>query len=137
MDAQGKRQDEQNALFECGAETGVNLLRQLADASREHAASANDAAMPTRFDDAALLALLFCLDYAGTPRHTGFPAFDRMLTRAYDDLFLTCTRRPEDQAAKAQHVLEEAAVFAFGKPLAGFEIEAEPYLARLSVFPKG
>ena len=30
MDAQGKRQDEQNALFECGAETGVNLLRQLA-----------------------------------------------------------------------------------------------------------
>lgn len=136
MDAQGKRQDEQDALFECGAETGVNLLRRLANASKGSAAPADDAALPTCFGDAALLALLFCLDYAGTPRHTGFPAFDRMLSRAYDDLFLACSRRSDDQAAKAVRVLEEAAVFAFGKPLAGFEIEAEPYLARLSAFSK-
>lgn len=131
MDMKGMGKDEREDRFEKAGNAGVEQLKLLLSAT----ASA-DPAGDGRFDDAALLALLFTLDYAGTPSHPDYPAFDVLRKQTYRFLLVECLIAEEEQRLRAERALREAATFAFGRPLAGYAEETDPLIHRLAAFAK-
>ena len=137
MDMKGTPEDEREERFERAGAAGVEQLKLLLASCSDAAPSADGAAVDDgRFGDAALLALLFTLDYAGTPSHPDYPAFDILRKRAYRHLLSECVLGDEEHVRKAERTLREASTFAFGLPLAGYAEEAGPYLGRLSAFAR-
>lgn len=147
MDMKGMGRDERAECFERAGAAGAEQLKLLLAASAPDGdgtaeAGGAVAAEPTpradgRYGDAALLALLFTLDYAGTPSHPDYPAFDEARRQIYRFLLAECVLGGDEQVRKAERALHEAATFAFGRPLAGYAEETEPYLGRLSAFAQG
>ena len=131
MDMKGMGKDERENRFEKAGNAGVEQLKLLLSAT----ASA-DPAGDGRFDDAALLALLFTLDYAGTPSHPDYPAFDVLRKQTYRFLLVECLIAEGEQRLRAERALREAATFAFGRPLAGYAEETDPLIHRLAAFAK-
>lgn len=134
MDMTGMGKDEREDRFEKAGNAGFEQLKLLFGSCAPSASDDAAEQSAARFGDAALLALLFTLDYAGTPSHPDYPAFDRVKEAAYRFLLSECVLGSAEGAHRAERALREASTFAFGRPLAGYEKEAEPYLKRLSAF---
>lgn len=157
MDMEGLDDARQQTCFERGAAAGARMCRQLLGAcgrpveedDGENGApqpevapgTADDARARTALrapsDDAALLALMFALDYAGSRTHPDYPAFDLLCSQTYRELLTQCLLGGADEARAAACALRTAAAFGFGQPLAGYAEQAAPYLPRLSAFSEG
>lgn len=146
MDIDNVGATERALRFEQAGSTGADQMMRLLRAVRptECADDANGGSGTDgessinegRRGDAALLAMLFTLEYAGTPAHPDYPAFDEMRGKAYTRLLNTCASGDKRAYRSAVRVLKEAAAFAFGEPLAGYVKEASPYLGRLTAFTR-
>ena len=128
MDIEGHDDEAQLASFERGAAAGAKLAHRLLCASAAAEGGTETA------DDAALLALMFSLEYAGSRAHPDHPAFDLMEQEVYRNLLTACLLGEEGESRAAVRALRTAATFGFGHPLGGYEEHTGRYRPRLSAF---
>ena len=116
-----------------GAGAGASGIREPGEGAANETASAESAPG----EDAALLALMFTLDHAGSGAHVDYPAFDALAEKVYHDLLGACLFGSDGAAKAAERALRQAAAFAFGDALPGYERATAPYLRRLTAFSCG
>lgn len=152
LDIEGCGEGEQQACFKRGAQAGwklgSRLLRASSEALRGEALAADapgaddasaegvadDAPAGNVAEDAALLALMFTLDYAASRNHADYPAFDLLLDEAYRALLTQCLLGDDAEERTAVAALRTAARFQFGAPLPGYEDATAAFRRRLAVF---